>query len=68
MEIFIAFGIVVIPLILIGLFSMYKAKKEERKEQEIHSALNTVTISQAPYQFKDLVHSFFLRFIPVVPA
>ena len=33
MEILIIFGIVVVPLIFIGLFSMYKARKEERKEQ-----------------------------------
>jgi len=33
MEILIISGIVGIPLILIGLFAMYKERREKRKEQ-----------------------------------
>jgi preprotein translocase subunit YajC len=34
MEMLILFGIVGVPLIAFGFFAMYKAQKEERKEQE----------------------------------
>jgi biopolymer transport protein ExbB/TolQ len=34
MEMLILFGVVVVPLAAFGLFSMYKAQKEERKEKE----------------------------------
>jgi hypothetical protein len=34
MEILILFGVVGVPLIAFGFFSMYKAQKEERKEKE----------------------------------
>jgi len=30
----IIFGIVCVPLFLLGLFAMYKSRQEERKEQE----------------------------------
>ena len=33
MEMLIIFGIVVVPLFLIGLFAMYKERQAERKEQ-----------------------------------
>ena len=33
MEMFILFVVVVVPLSLIGIYSMYKTKQEERKEQ-----------------------------------
>jgi len=36
MEILILFGIVGVPLIAFGFFAMYKAQKEERKEQELN--------------------------------
>jgi len=35
MEILILFGIVGVPLITFGFFAMYKAQKEERKEQQV---------------------------------
>jgi preprotein translocase subunit YajC len=34
MEMLILFGIVGVPLIAFGFFAMYKAQKEERKEQQ----------------------------------
>ena len=38
MEILILFGIVVVPLFLIALFAMHKAKQEERKEKTAQNA------------------------------
>ena len=39
MEFFIVFGIVAVPLFLIGLFSVYKVRKEEQKEQALEAGL-----------------------------
>ena len=33
MEMLLIFGIVIVPLFLIGLFAMYKERQAERKEQ-----------------------------------
>jgi len=33
MEILIVFGGVCVPLIVVGFYALYRAKKEERKEQ-----------------------------------
>jgi hypothetical protein len=32
MEFFVVFGIVTVPLFLLGLFAVYKIRKEEQKE------------------------------------
>jgi hypothetical protein len=39
MEMLIIFGIVIVPLFLLGLFSVYKARKVEQKEQPIEGGL-----------------------------
>lgn len=39
MELFIIFGIIIVPLFLIGLFAVYKARKTEQKEQPVEGGL-----------------------------
>jgi Na+/proline symporter len=35
MELFIIFGIIIVPLFLIGLFAIYKTRKTEQKKQPV---------------------------------
>jgi hypothetical protein len=39
MEFFIVFGIVAVPLFLIGLFAVYKGRKVDQKEQALEAGL-----------------------------
>lgn len=39
MEFFIVFGIVAVPLFLIGFFAVYKGRKAEQKEQALKTGL-----------------------------
>jgi hypothetical protein len=39
MEIFIVFGIVAVPLFLLGLFAVYKGHKTESKERQLINGL-----------------------------
>ncbi|GHT65259.1 hypothetical protein FACS189479_02580 [Spirochaetia bacterium] len=38
-EMLIIFGIIVVPLFLIGLFAVYKGRKAEQKEQALEAGL-----------------------------